>query len=596
MKTRHLLISFTLGLGLALTLLWILGGIQATYAGNLLSGAKAPAAIITVDTTADELDGGAGNGHCSLREAINNANNDNGAQADCVAGNGADTVNLPTGTYTLTIGGEGEDAAAEGDLDIIDDLTIIGTEAISTVIDGRGIDRVFHIDTTASVTMHNVTIQHGFLDDECPMTGGGILNQGTLWLEDCTVYDNHTEGSGGGITNHDGTLTLVDCTVADNSSSGAGGGIKNGHESGGTATLTNTIVSGNSNGYQGGGIHTGCDAELTLNACTIVGNASGRGGGLSIYGNATLNNSFVTDNEIGMGGSGCGLYVSDANPQLHHNTIARNYGGGGQGLYVEDGGAPQLYNTILASHTVGIHVTDGSTITLEATLWGTGAWANTTNWDGLGSMSTGTVNIYSNPAFVNPTARNYHLSGASAAIGAGIDVGIATDMDGEARDVNPDIGADEVVSVKATIPPTGGQLSAPDGTVITFPSGAVSGSIALIYSPQPITATGTFTGPGLFFDLTAIYTGTGQPATIQPGYRYTITVEYDETRLPSGAKEANLALYYLDNSRWVKEPTSVVNVAANTITATPNHFSLWAALVEEYKIYLPLVLRSYVAP
>lgn len=58
-----------------------------------------PAATIVVETEADELDGSPGNGDCSLREAITNANNDNGAQADCAAGSGADTITLPPGYY-----------------------------------------------------------------------------------------------------------------------------------------------------------------------------------------------------------------------------------------------------------------------------------------------------------------------------------------------------------------------------------------------------------------------------------------------------------------------------------------------------------------
>jgi hypothetical protein len=36
-------------------------------------------------------------------------------------------------------------------------------------------------------------------------------------------------------------------------------------------------------------------------------------------------------------------------------------------------------NTILAGHTVGIYVGSGSTVSLEATLWGSGVWANDTD-------------------------------------------------------------------------------------------------------------------------------------------------------------------------------------------------------------------------
>src|SRR3954468_21737047 len=51
---------------------------------------------------------------CSLRGAIIKANGHGGA----------DVINLPSGTYTLTVAGTGEDAAATGDLDITDSVTI----------------------------------------------------------------------------------------------------------------------------------------------------------------------------------------------------------------------------------------------------------------------------------------------------------------------------------------------------------------------------------------------------------------------------------------------------------------------------------------
>ena len=57
------------------------------------------------------------------------------------------------------------------------------------------------------------------------------------------------------------------------------------------------------------------------------------------------------------------------------------------------------------------------------------------------------------------------------------------------------------------------------------------------------------------------------------------------------AIESTLALYSWDGNQWVKEPTSVVSEAANTVTATPAHLSLWAVLGETKWVYLPLVMR-----
>ncbi|MCJ7708939.1 MAG: CSLREA domain-containing protein, partial [Anaerolineales bacterium] len=69
-----------------------------------------------VNTTADTNDGVCNVADCSLREAVRNAN----------ACPGWQTITLPAGAYTLSIAGAEEDAAATGDLDITDDVTIVG--------------------------------------------------------------------------------------------------------------------------------------------------------------------------------------------------------------------------------------------------------------------------------------------------------------------------------------------------------------------------------------------------------------------------------------------------------------------------------------
>src|SRR5438874_7850918 len=76
-----------------------------------------------VNTTVDSVDVSPGDGvaqdslgRTSLRAAIMEAN----------ALAGADTINVPAGTYALTRAGANEDAAATGDPDITGDLSIVG--------------------------------------------------------------------------------------------------------------------------------------------------------------------------------------------------------------------------------------------------------------------------------------------------------------------------------------------------------------------------------------------------------------------------------------------------------------------------------------
>jgi len=135
------------------------GGAFALLAGVLLTN-PARAATIAVTTTDDELDA---DGDCSLREAIRAANLDVPVDA-CPAGAGADEVVVPAGTYTLAIAGIAEDGGLTGDLDVTADLTITGAGAGTTIIDGGGLDRVFHVDPRGdriAVTLRGVTIQNG---------------------------------------------------------------------------------------------------------------------------------------------------------------------------------------------------------------------------------------------------------------------------------------------------------------------------------------------------------------------------------------------------------------------------------------------------
>jgi CSLREA domain-containing protein len=132
----------------------------ALSAGLALAALHAPlarAATITVTTTVDEVNA---DGDCSLREAIRAANLDQAVDG-CAAGAGADTISLPAGNYILTLGGVSEDAALTGDLDITDDLTMIGSGAGNTTVDANGLDRALQITGQSIGQISGVTIEGG---------------------------------------------------------------------------------------------------------------------------------------------------------------------------------------------------------------------------------------------------------------------------------------------------------------------------------------------------------------------------------------------------------------------------------------------------
>jgi CSLREA domain-containing protein len=120
---------------------------------------SASAAVITADPTAQDDNNGSFAG-CSLREAILSANG-NTSIGGCVAGSGADQINLPAGTYTLTRAA-GDDNANTGDLDITSPISFVGAAANTTTIQQTVADRVFHIPSGANtVSFTDLTITGG---------------------------------------------------------------------------------------------------------------------------------------------------------------------------------------------------------------------------------------------------------------------------------------------------------------------------------------------------------------------------------------------------------------------------------------------------
>lgn len=313
-----------------------------------------------VDSTTDEPDASPGDGFCystpsgkcTLRAAIQEAN----------ALVGVNTIVLPVGGYVLAIAGRGENLAAAGDLDITSSLVVSGTDRGGVILDGNGLDRLFDIYSPATVTISEVTIQHG--DAGAGMgpaySGGGIaLSSGSSLTLDGVILRNNTAGdSGGGLYNNAGAATLNDVVVENNTASYVGG-----IRSTGALTLNNCTVSGNQAANYGGGIQS--SYVLALNASTVSGNtAGGNGGGVYInLGAATLDNSTISDNTANSGwGGGVWVYYQ-AEITATNTTISHNNAGGGIFNYHEqaltadgsDAIAPTQEGNIRLKNTIVAH-------------------------------------------------------------------------------------------------------------------------------------------------------------------------------------------------------------------------------------------------
>lgn len=287
------------------------------------------AAAHSVDTSSDAADANPGDGvcsaaagQCSLRAAIMEAN----------ALAGADTINLPAGTYNLAIAGADEDIAATGDLDITDDLTINGAGPATTIVDGGGLDRVFDIRTNASIS--DLTIRNGRVVNQ---SGGGMrLETGNLTISNSMITGNTvTNGEGGGLNlrGWENAVTITNSTVSNNTAHVCGG-----ISSDRPGTLDRSTVSGNSaSESDGGGVcNYSEEGPLTIINSTISGNtAAGHGGGLANYadGLTIITNSTITGNSAQ--DSGGGIWNGSVASFLVKNSIVANNPTGGDCSFSE---------------------------------------------------------------------------------------------------------------------------------------------------------------------------------------------------------------------------------------------------------------------
>lgn len=200
-------------------------------------------------------------GVCTLRAAVEEAN----------ALAGSDTVNLPAGTYSLSL--------ALGSVTITGPLTLQGSAGL-TVIDGGGTNRILDVqsssltlsgvmlqtagalgslrlNTGSTVTIDSVTIANG--------AGPAIVNTGgTLALTNATISGN----AGGGITNVAGNVTLTSVSVISNTNATGGGGLQ---ITAGSAQIINTLLAGNQSGVGA----PDCAGAVTSNGHNLFGNTAG---------------------------------------------------------------------------------------------------------------------------------------------------------------------------------------------------------------------------------------------------------------------------------------------------------------------------------
>lgn len=286
-----------------------------------VGGPAVEAAADNVITVANAEVRVATNGKCSLSEAIRNANNTTNGRphADCAAGNptGPDTINLPAnGTFTLIAADNTGDFGPNGLPWVGSAITINGNGSTIQRSPSAPDFRILAIGPNGNLALNSTTITGGRLSsvNRERLYGAGILNQGTLIIQDSTVAGNEIDSgydaNGGGVFS-EGILTISNSVVRDNFAIGAvwasGGGIQS-HNS---LTLANSSISGNravslgapdySSAIGGGIMSRGTlnisNSEIINNEAYGYGSYDATGGGIFNSGAASISRSTVTGNK-----------------------------------------------------------------------------------------------------------------------------------------------------------------------------------------------------------------------------------------------------------------------------------------------------------
>jgi CSLREA domain-containing protein len=347
----------------------------------LLVSPLAQAAVITVNSTADNLT--AGNGLCTLREAIINAISDLDATAgDCTAGTAApDTINVPPGTYRMSITGAGENASLTGDFDLFGNLTIMGLGGVPT-IQGPTSDRIFDVQAGAAqiITLQDLILKGGNATNGGGDDDGGAIRLTTsnsLTLTRVLITENDADDNGGGIfCSPCASLVITDSTFTknsaddDNSVVGDGGAIFLFDAA--TATISDSIFGDVSGGTRatdqntaqnGGAVAISGNSTLTTSGSTFgVNEANNNGGAIhdtKTTSTTTIVNTTISGNTANVDGGG--IFIDDssgATPSvlLVNNTITNNTadddnnGTGDGGGLLQDTGDIDMENNIVVGN------------------------------------------------------------------------------------------------------------------------------------------------------------------------------------------------------------------------------------------------------
>jgi hypothetical protein len=335
-------------------------------------------------TVFNALDSGAG----SLRDAVTNAKS-------------GDTI-----VFAPSLDGQTISLTSDA-LTIKKNLDIEGPGADKLAVSGNDTLRIFNIDEGCTVTIAGLTIAHGLgaISGSEGGGGGGILNGGSLSIENDVFSANLGQGHGGAISNLTGAVVTVtnsafignQAVATDPRQIAEGGGLWN-SDRGSTATIIGcSFLENEAIGANGGVVNDSGNGQ------TIIGEAAG--GALHNEGFTGAPSTLTVENSTFIG----------------NEAIAGNGGTGGKSAKVyivdiADGGA-------IVNHDGGNLAVSGCTFSYNEAIGGSNATASSSGSGRIGHALGGALENEGTLAVTNSEFdHNEALGGSNNTGGAGVSI------------------------------------------------------------------------------------------------------------------------------------------------------------------------------
>jgi outer membrane protein assembly factor BamB/DNA-binding MarR family transcriptional regulator len=198
-----------------------------------------------------------------------------------------------------------------------------------------------------TLTIIECLLSRNIANGVIPQLGGGILNSGTVYINNSTISHNEAE-FGGGVYNT-GSAIMDSCILSNNTAYVGGGGIGT---DGGDFTIYSSIME-NNDALQGGAIWNIAGSMVVINT-TIQNNYATEqdGGGIeNAYGILSISNSIIKGNTALQDGGGLEIGQS-SNVDIIYTDISENSADIGGGIHIRQGASVSINYTSLIGNTV----------------------------------------------------------------------------------------------------------------------------------------------------------------------------------------------------------------------------------------------------